>query len=275
MPTIKKNIAVIGFGNMMEAIISGALKENTLSSKQVFAIQYKPQKDKTIQKKYKITHLKNYEEICKNCQVIFLGVKPQGMNSVLQELKPYITKNHLLITVAAGLPVSFYEKRLGKNIRLIRTMPNTPALIGLGATGYFANKNCKRTDTQICETIFQSIGIIKRLKKESLIDSVIAVSGSAPAFVYQFASSLIKGGIKNGLTENESKDLVLQTLKGATEMMIHSPETPDELTKKVTSKKGTTLEGLKVLKKKKFTNLIWDCMKAAIRRSKELSKELS
>jgi pyrroline-5-carboxylate reductase len=215
----------------------------------------------------------NTTNLFKENSVILLAVKPQTMANVLHEVRTH-HKNHLIITVAAGLSFKYYEKFLGKKSRIIRVMPNTPAQIGLGATTMMGNKNVTKNDLALCQKLFSAVGLVLPLKNESLMHATAAVAASGPAFVYYFAQALMAAGQKQGLNAKQVKILVLQTLWGSTEMMRLSPESPEELTKKVTSKKGMTLAGLAVLKKKGFTKVIEACIHATIQRSQELGRLL-
>lgn len=265
------SIGIIGFGNMAEAIAGGIIDNKLIRANNIYALDNSAKRIDLAKKKYKIQVSQDYQEMCKNTNVILLAVKPQHINDVFPELRDYL-KKHLIISIVTGIEVKSYQKALGKWIKLIRVMPNTPALIGRGAAAYFASKSCTARDKKICERIFNSVGFIAEVKRESLINSVTAISGSGPAFVYQYAQAVMDSAKKLGLPADISKKLVLQTLLGATEMMLNSKESPGELTKKVTSKGGTTLAGLEVLKKKGFTRILEACMKRAAKRAEELSK---
>lgn len=268
-----KKIGVIGFGNMAQAVLTGALSQKKVLAKNILLLRHRPVKDRQYQKKYQVKLIESIDELLEQSDVLFLAVKPQQLKNVFKTF-PKKKNWPLIITVIAGIDSKFYDRHIDKNIRLIRCMPNTPSLIGLGANGYFANARCKKSDIKICEDLFSSVGLNIAVSKESLIDTVIAVSGSGPAFVYQYAQAVITQGQKMGLSLAQSKSLALQTLKGATALMDQSSLSPDQLTQKVTSKGGTTLAGLKVLKEKKFKSIIAACMKASAKRAKELSKIL-
>lgn len=265
-------IGVIGFGNMAEAIVAGILDDKLAKASDIYALDNSQKRMDLAKNKYKIHACPSVKELCQNTNVILLAVKPQHINDVLPALEESL-KKHLIITIVTGIETKYYQKILGRQAKVIRVMPNTPALIGQGAAAYFANKNCSVRDQKICENIFNSVGLILEVKKEKLIDAVTAISGSGPAFVYQYAQSVMDSAKKLGLSADMAKRLVLQTLLGATQMMLNSQETPGDLTKKVTSKGGTTLAGLEVLKKKGFAKILDACMKKAAKRAEELSKQ--
>jgi pyrroline-5-carboxylate reductase len=265
-------LGVIGFGKMSEAILSCSLQKKTIRPQQILNLKHRAKRDADLKRRYKIQLAPDIATLCKNSNVILLGVKPQQMGDVLATLRPHL-KNHLVITLAAGLSARFYQKCLGANLRLIRAMPNTPTQLGLGATAYFATKTVASKDKALCETFFAATGLIEEVKSEKLIDAVIAVSGSGPAFIYRYAANMIASGKKLGLSFEQAKRLALQTLLGATEMMRQTDATPDELIAQVASKKGTTLAGLDVLEKNGFDRLIQACLARTAARSAEISKE--
>lgn len=264
-------LGVIGFGNMAEAIVGGILKQRLINPRQVFAIEPTQKRARAVRKKYQISICSGMSELIKKTNTVLICVKPQQVAEVLTALSPYSGK-HLFMTIVSGTKCRVYEKTLGKNIRLIRIMPNMPAQIGLGATAFFSNKKANQADKKLFIKFFTAIGKVVEVKNESLLDAVTAVSGSGPAFVYYFASALIEAAKKAGLQTNVARILSLQTLLGATQLLIESNEDPKILTEKVTSKGGTTLAGLKVLEKKRFTKILEDCIVAAKKRAQELGK---
>lgn len=264
-------IGVIGFGNMAEAILAGLIKSRLMPAKHVHAFEPNLKRKRAMQKKYSVVFYEDPQSACHNAQVILVCVKPQNIKEVLTELRACY-HGQLVITVVTGIAVKTYQKFLGKTARVIRVMPNTPALIGHGAAVYFANKNCTPDDKKICEGFFSCLGIIIPIKQESQINTVTALSGSGPAFVYQYAKHMIAAAQKLGLPETTAQKLMLQTIHGACQMMLCSGKSPDELTQMVTSKGGTTLAGLETLQKKGFAKIIEACIVAATNRAVELSK---
>ena len=270
MTTKKSSLAVVGFGKMATAIVQGMISSKTVAPKSIAVLAHRPAKDKSLKKKFGLTIIESPEDLMA-AKVILLAVKPQQMESVLKEIAPHI-KKQLVITVAAGLPLSFYQKHLGKNAPIIRVMPNTPSFLGLGASGYYCHRTVTSSQKKLFEKYFKPTGLLVELKKESLIDAVISVSGSGPAFLYLYAQAVMENGAKLGLNKKQARDLTLQTLKGATEMLIQTKLEPQKLIDQVTSKGGTTLAGLEILKKNKFTSIIQKCMNQAAKRSKEISQ---
>jgi len=268
--SLKTSIGFIGAGNMAEALIKGILTKKLVDKKKIAAFEVNPARAKDMIKRYGIALTDSLVRLTQKADILILCVKPQQMDEVLQSLKPHL-KNQLVITIAAGITTRFYLKKLGPKTRLIRVMPNMPAMLGYGATGIFATKTATKTDLANTLALFSAAGDVIEVKREPLIDAVTALSGSGPAFVYRFAASLMSGGIKAGLSKAAAKKLALQTLLGAAHVLINANEDPSSLTAKVTSKGGTTLAGLEVLDQKGFTQTVEACILRASERAKELS----
>ncbi len=264
------NLGVIGFGNMATAIVGGALSKKVLSPKNVFFLARRPAKDKIIQHKFKIKKSASLRDLCQISNVILLAVKPQGMIEVLKELKKHLD-NQLVITVAAAIPVATYKKYLGNRVRLVRVIPNTPTVIGAGVSAFYGEA-LKSADAKIVESIFGAIGLVTKLKRECLFDAVSPLSGSGPAFLYFYTQSMKNAAVKLGLDEKMALSLAIQTVLGSAKMMAQSDGDLDKLIAAVTSKKGTTLAGLKVLKQKGFARIVEACLKAANTRAIEMGK---
>lgn len=265
-------LSFIGAGNMAEAILAGVLKQGLCAASAIRALEVNPERAHFIANKYAITVSSEAADAIADSGVVLLCVKPQQMKEALFTIRPHL-KDHLVISIAAGIKMRFYQKILGKTARFIRVMPNTPAMIGLGATVYCAGKAATAQDKTVCERIFAQVGLVRAVGREALLDAVTALSGSGPAFVYHFAAALVAAGKRAGLNAELARQLTFQTLSGAAQMLIQSGEDPAVLTKKVTSPGGTTLAGLKLLAKKGFTRIIEQCILSAAKRAKELSEE--
>ncbi|MBI4412704.1 MAG: pyrroline-5-carboxylate reductase [Deltaproteobacteria bacterium] len=263
-------VAILGTGNMAEALIAGVLAKKILRPAQIIGFDVSRKRLNFIRKKYRIAASHSAIEAVEKADTILLSVKPRQMKELLDQIRPALSRRHLILSIAAGLDTRFFEKNLGRQYKIIRLMPNTPALVGLGATAYFANRNCGTSDRKRTQTIFSAVGIAFEVKKESLLDAVTGLSGSGPAFVYRFAEALQKGGIKAGLPRHLSQELAVQTVLGAATLLAESGEEPDALVKKVASKGGTTEAGLKFLQRKKFERIVQQCVVAATQRARQL-----
>ncbi|AIL32541.1 pyrroline-5-carboxylate reductase [Basilea psittacipulmonis] len=268
-------IAFIGAGNMATAIVKGLLKENLYQKEDILLFD---QQEETCQKWIKEEGIQAYtqaNEALRNCDLVVLAVKPQVMQEVVMSYLPYLKDDSLILSIAAGISLDKLNTWLSndKNVsrKIVRVMPNTPCLVGQGASAYFA-MNLSEADNVWVQRILGSLGVVVACQKESELDAVTALSGSGPAYVFLFIESLIKGAVSLGLTEQDSRTLALQTLKGAVALMSESGESAEVLRQKVTSKGGTTAAALGVFEQSGFKQIVSEAMSAADKRSKELSQ---
>lgn len=267
---MKKYLGFVGFGKMAAAIAGGILKNKIYQPHELFVFDINV-KAKQQAKKNKLIVVTDLKTLAAKSDILFLAVKPFNMAEVLLELSKYISPKTLIITIAAGLPLAFYKKYLAHHT-IIRTMPNTPAMLGLGITGLFFPNNIKAADKKNVINIFNAVGKTCLVKNETALNAVTALSGSGPAFVYSFTQALIAGGLKIGLNKAQSTLLTIETLKGALGMLATGTD-PAALIDQVTSKKGTTLAGLTVLKSKKFNQILLACLQAAAKRAQDIAQE--
>jgi len=265
-------IGFIGSGNMAEAIIKGIIGANLFSPSDVTISDINAERLSCMQTKYGVTVAENNCKLVENSDIIILSVKPQTMANALADIKKTTGKKKLFISIAAGITTSYLAKNLG-DAAIVRVMPNTPALVGEGASALYANKNAKsRLDE--AKVIFDAIGKAVVVENEELIDAVTAVSGSGPAYYFLLMEEMVKAAVKLGLEENVAKDLVLQTAKGSAILAIEADkdnQSPAILRKKVTSPGGTTQAALETFAAGGFGNLVEMALKSACDRSKELS----
>lgn len=203
--------------------------------------------------------------------VIILAVKPQDFEPILISISPLVTSRQLVISVAAGLTTNYIERYFEEGRRVIRVMPNLPALIGQGISGIAAGKSARKTDLALACRLFSTVGRTL-VVEEKWIDAVTAVSGSGPAYVFYFAEILQSAAVSLGLTREMARQLVLQTLKGSVAMLDQRQANAADLRQKVTSKGGTTAAALSVLTEQKTEKIFHDALRAARQRAKELAK---
>jgi pyrroline-5-carboxylate reductase len=265
-----KTIAFIGAGNMAEALIRGLLGGKTVTPEQVVAMDVSAERREYIAKTFGIAAGADNAAAAKVADIIILAVKPQQMKAVLTELKPEISELKLLISIAAGVTTQRMEEALGGQPRVVRVMPNTPALIGAGAAGMARGRFASEEDLAASETILSAVGICVRVE-ESLLDAVTALSGSGPAYVFYVAEAMIEAAVAAGLDRELAKKLAVQTVWGAGTLMAATGEEPAVLREKVTSPGGTTEAALKVMGERKLAGIFAEAIQAATQRSKELS----
>lgn len=263
---MNKKISFIGTGKMASALISCIYNKGI--SKSIIANDKNEKNLNNIKKQFRIKTTNNNEAV-KNSDIVFICVKPQDIDAVLDEIKNAV-KNQLIVSIAAGIKLKHLENKL-KNKRIIRVMPNINCLVGEMAAGFSAGKNATKEDVKVVSEILNSAGIAFHLK-EDLLDVITAVSGSGPAFFAYFIDAFTKAGIKNGLPKEVAFKLAAQTALGTGKLLMEKNVSPDELIAMVASKKGTTVAGLKVLKKHKVKDILIKTINAAVKSSKELGK---
>ena len=269
---INKKIGIIGCGNMGEALLSRLADVVEKSTKLMVSEMDTARRD-YIQTKYKIIVEIDNNEVVKFSDVIILAVKPKDFENVLrQELCCGLSEKKLFISIAAGITTQHIEKAVGKNIPVVRAMPNMGALVGEAMTALSRGSSAGDQDIDTAKEIFSLIGDVVEVD-ETLLDAVTAVSGSGPAYFLYMIEALVSSAEAAGLDRKTASRLVLKTALGSAKLLEASKDDPSVLIKKVASKGGTTEAALNIFEKKKFKNIINDAVKAAYKRSKELSKK--
>ena len=248
---------------MGEALVKGLYKKHG-----VHVCEANAPRVKYLKEKYKGIVLGDLK-VVEAASVIILAVKPQDMEVLLKQIP--VGKNTLLISIAAGLTTKFFEKHIGGKVRVVRAMPNMPALIGEGITGICGGQFASNVDLKLAQIILDSIGQTV-LVKEAMMDALTAVSGSGPAYVFLFVEQWINAARKLGFDQNQAKLLVYKTLLGSAHLLEQSPFDAAELRLKVTSKGGTTQAAMDVFAKDKYDQLMGKALLAAKKRAKELAK---
>ncbi len=260
-------IGFIGGGNMAEAMIKGLLKSNIRD-----IMVSEPRNDRLLYLKntYNLKTTPDNKEIVKNCNIFIIAVKPQNIEEVTTEISDLISKDHIIISIAAGISLSYLTSKL-KTSRVIRVMPNTPALVQEGISVLSMCECIHDQEMGVIRDIFMSIGKVMVLP-EKYMDAVTALSGSGPAFFALFIEYMIDGGVKIGLNKDISSGLAIQTFIG-TAKLLESGMSPETLRVMVTSPGGTTAAGLKVFEEKGFKDIVLDVLLAAKNRSEELGRK--
>lgn len=269
-------LAFIGAGNMAWALASGLLGKR-FGGSDVMAIDPFPEALKNWQEHGVQTFTKIGPELSEQ-RVWVLAVKPQVMQEVVKACAPYLRPDTLVISVAAGISAQTIAQWLSVEqpfTRVIRCMPNTPAFIACGITGLMALEGVDAKDRDIAQQLLKSVGEVVWVEDDAAIDAVTSLSGSGPAYVFLFLEALIQGGIEQGLTPAQARQLALATLNGATQLATLSPETPAVLRERVTSKGGTTAAALDVLNQTGFVSSVTQAIGAARQRAADMSREFS
>lgn len=269
---INNNISFIGGGQMGEALIKSLINSKYCSTENLYVLDPSEERRTYLEDTYQITTINDYKIACKCCGIIFLAVKPQIMANVLSACKDLLTENHLIITIAAGLPISFYKDNLdNQDLKIIRVMPNTPALVGCSASALTASVSVSEEEINETIDLFNNIGTTVHLEEYHL-DAVTGLSGSGPAYVFSFIEALIDAGVAEGLNRNIASSLALQTVAGSVELLRQNGEHPAVERARVSSPGGTTIAASRILEREGFQAIIMDAIAAATARSKELGE---
>jgi pyrroline-5-carboxylate reductase len=266
-----KKIAIIGGGKMGEVIAGGIVGNMPVPASNVTVTDVVKERLDFLKGKYGVNVTADNKAAVKSADIIILAVKPQSMGEALAGVKNLVDKKKLIISIAAGIPISFIESCLGRKLRIVRVMPNTPALVGAGATALAPGDGASPEDLVAATSIFDSIGITVNVKEE-LIDAVTGLSGSGPAYFFIIVDSLAKGGVLMGLPRDIAYKLAAQTMLGSAKLALESGKHPMELRDMVTSPGGTTIAGIQALEEGGLRAALMEAVEAATLRSKELGK---
>lgn len=270
----KTRISFIGCGNMGRSLIGG-LTNNGYPANCISGVDIDDTQRSLTNSLYGIEVLDNSADAIRGANVVVLAVKPQAVKDTLLPLQEiFSNEKPLLISIAAGIRLADLARWAGKELAVVRAMPNTPAIIGTGAAALCANNNVDENQHDIAESIMRSTGVVVWVDDEILIDAVTALSGSGPAYYFYIMEIMEKAGIQLGLSNEQARILTLQTALGAAKMALESENDPEALRKQVTSPGGTTEQALKILQDGKLDELIYKAIHAAFQRSQELAKIL-
>jgi len=268
---ISRKVGFLGAGRMATALARGFIQAGIVDVDSVLASDVMEESCQGFTTATGAATVSSNGQLVENSEIIFLAVKPQSMNSVLAEIQKEIDDKHLVISIAAGITISTLEKELGSDKRIIRVMPNTPCLVGEGASVISRGKSPTDDDMQIAKRLMTTLGYCAELPERHL-DAVTGLSGSGPAYAFQMIEALSDGGVCMGLPRRIATELAAQTLLGAARMVLETGCHPAELKDQVTSPAGTTIAGLHVLEMGAFRGNLMAAVIAATNRSRELSQ---
>jgi len=269
----KNKIGFIGAGNMGEALLSGILKDNTFFASDVFVSDLSATRLKYIKKTYGVRITDDNKKITKTSEVIILAIKPSGVKDVLKEIASAFKREKLIISIAAGVPIELIESSLPVETRIIRAMPNTPALIKEGITALAAGRHASPEDMKIARKIFNLVGKTITVE-EYLMDAVTGLSGSGPAYIFIIIEALADAGVKMGLSRQDSQILAAQTIIGSARLFFAKGQHPGQLKDMVTSPAGTTIAGLHALEQGSIRAVLINAVEKATKRSQEIGRAM-
>jgi pyrroline-5-carboxylate reductase len=268
---IDKFIGFVGAGNMAEALLRGLLRGG--DAQKIGASAPRAERTAELAQKYGIFTTTDNGALVDRAEIVVLSVKPQIMRKVLDEIAPRLRKDALVISIAAGIPIGAIEQRLPQGTRVIRTMPNTPALVDAGATAISRGAHATSEDLAAAQRIFDAVGVSVVLD-ESQLDAVTGLSGSGPAYIFLILEALSDAGVKVGLSRRTAQMLAAQTVLGSAKLLIETKEHPGQLKDMVTSPGGTAIAGLHTLEAGGLRTTLIDAVEAATKRSHELGQAL-
>jgi pyrroline-5-carboxylate reductase len=266
---LDRRVALIGAGNMTEALVVGLLKAQRARPEDLYATDILPDRRAQIESAYKIRVGADNRDAAAWGQIVILSVEPQILDRVLDEIRPAVRAETLVISVAAGYPIARVAGHLKPELRIVRAMPNTPSSVQAGVTAVAYGPGLSDEERQLAKTIFESVGTVVIIE-EPLMDAVTGLSGSGPAYVYVMIEALADGGVKMGLSRQVAELLAVQTVLGAARMLLETGEHPGRLKDRVASPGGTTIAGIHQLELGRFRATLMSAVEAATKRSQEL-----
>ncbi len=264
-------IGFIGGGNMAEALIRGLVKGNHLPASHVLASGPRRERLDELHAKYAIETMIDNKALAERCDLVVLSVKPQILDKVLREIGDRLKSGTLVISIAAGVDTATIEEAVADGVRVVRAMPNTPALVGAGATAISAGKHASPEDLATARAMFDAVGITVELD-ESHLDAVTGLSGSGPAYIFLILEALADAGVKVGLARRNAQRLAAQTVMGSAKMLMDLDEHPGVLKDMVTSPGGTAIAGLHTLEEGGLRTTLINAVETATKRARELGR---
>lgn len=266
------NITLIGAGNMGASFLGGLIKNN-YSPEHIWISDTNIHKLTALQEQFGVHVTENNLDAINTADIIILAVKPPFVKQVASEIAQNVQlRKPLVLSIAAGIPISSLERWLGETAPIVRAMPNTPALLGCGASGLFANSQVSHEQHKLAESILRAVGIAVWLDNEKQMDAVTALSGSGPAYFFLISEALENAAVQLGLSREIARLLTLQTAYGAARMALESNTDTATLRQHVTSPGGTTEQAIHVLEESNIRTILLSTLQAAVKRAEELGK---
>lgn len=262
-------IGIIGLGNMAGAIIHGMLQKEIVNREDIIGSAATQATIDRIAESYKIRTTLDNKEVAQNAEVLILAVKPQFLPEVISQIRDCIKEDTLLITIAAGKSIGWYEEAFGKKIRLVRCMPNTPAMAGAGCTAVCAGENVREEELACALRLMGSFGKTCVIR-ESLMDAFSAVAGSSPAYVFMFIEAMADAGVAAGMPRGQAYEAAAQAVLGSAKLLLETGRNPGELKDMVCSPGGTTIQGVRVLEERGMRGAVMDAVLACVDKAKQL-----
>ena len=269
--SIDRTIGFVGGGNMAEALIRGLVRGGHVPAERVHVSGPRGERMEQLRAAYGVRATGDNREVARQSQILVLSVKPQILDRVLLEISDAVAPGTLVISLAAGVSTAAIERRLPSGARVIRSMPNTPAVVGAGATAIAAGAHAETSDLDLARFVFDAVGITVVLD-ETQIDAVTGLSGSGPAYIFLILEALADAGVKVGLSRRTAQKLAAQTVMGSAKLLLDTDGHPGQLKDMVTSPGGTAIVGLHTLEEGGLRTTLINAVEAATLRSRELGR---
>ena len=264
-----RQIGFIGCGKMAQAMVNGMISSNFINRRDLLASTRSEQSARLVNEKFDINVTLNNKEVARFADVLILAVKPHLYGEILQEVKDSIKENAIIVTIAAGMEIAYIENQLSDQTKVIRSMPNTPSLVGEGMTVFSSNKNVLEEETEYIKEMFASFGKVE-IVEERLMDSIPAISGSSPAYVYMFIEALAMGGVRSGIPMDKALRMAAQSVYGAAKMVLETEKHPSVLRDEVCTPGGTTIEAVATLEQLHLKGTVLAAMESCDRKNKQM-----
>ncbi len=268
---MNKKIGFIGGGNMGQAMMQGMLKAGLISPQDMIASARTQKTTDKLKQDLKINATRDNRKVVENADIIFLAVKPNMFPTVIGEIKSLITEDKMIVSIAAGQSIQAIQEMFGQPIKLVRAMPNTPALVGQAMSALCANQLVTPEELQEIQNLFESFGEAEQVP-ETLMDAVIGVSGSSPAYVYMFIEALADGAVAEGMPRAQAYKFAAQSVLGSAQMVLTTGEHPGALKDAVCSPGGTTIEAVATLEATGFRASIIEAERTCTAKSRDMTK---
>ena len=262
-------IGIIGLGNMGSAILGGVVAKGIEKKDNILGFDVSESFRDRAKANQGIKIAASNEELVSEADVVILAVKPQHMGDMLASIKNKWKKETLIISIAAGKTIDWLESNIGSDMKIVRCMPNTPALVGEGCTGVCFNKNVKDADKETALKILTACGKAIEVT-EAQMDAVVGISGSSPAYVFMFIEAMADAGVAAGLTRDKAYEFAASAVKGSAALMLETGKHPGELKDMVCSPAGTTIAAVQTLEEGGFRGLVMDAVEACVERNRQL-----
>jgi len=267
-------IGFIGAGNMGSALIKGIASKGLINPGNIYISDAAFEKASALAKEAGCNAVADNGELTDKCDIVILAVKPNYVKEVLEEIKPSFNSNKIFVSIAVGIPISFYVSILGSNTKIIRVMPNTPALVGEGMTLIARNDKIANEEVSYIKNMLECTGLVEELE-ERLMSEVTALTGSSPAYVFMFIEAMADAAVQSGIPRALSYKLAAQAVLGSAKMVIETGKHPGELKDQVCSPAGTTIESVYSLEKNGFRGIVMEAMDCCTKKAIEIGRKFN